>query len=260
VLRSALDRAIFITGAASGIGRETARLFARRGWGVGLHDVDEAGLHEVAREIGGGAPARRLNVCDIDEYRAAVRAFDERFGRMDVLFNCAGVMQMGTFESIPWSDHRRTIDVNVGGVLNGIHASLPLLKRTGGARIVTMSSASAIYGVPELATYSASKFFVRGLTEALNIELERDGIVVTDLMPLFVNTPLIAAQTRRAGVFETLGAGLEPHDVAELVFRAVQGRRTHWVPGAFLKTLNVLSRALPGLSRPLMRYLSRPRR
>jgi len=254
------SKSIFLTGAASGIGRETARLFARRGWDVGLHDVDERGLQAIAGEIGAGTHARVLDVSDYEACRSAVAAFEQRFGRMDVLFNCAGVMSMGPFDAVTWRDHRRTVDVNVMGVLNGIHASLDLLKKTPGAHIVSMSSASALYGVPDLATYSASKFFVRGLTEALDLELEKYGIVVTDLMPLWVNTPLLASQQHHAGSLDTVDrirARLEPAEVAELVFRAAHRRRTHWVPGGLLKSLRLVSRLFPFLNRPVMSWLSR---
>jgi short-subunit dehydrogenase len=153
-----------------------------------------------------------------------------------------------------------TVEVNVIGVLHGIHACLGLLKATRGAHILTMGSASGIYGVPDLATYSATKFFIRGLTESLSLELERDGIVVTDLMPLYVDTPLVRTQTYRAGSLETFGARLTPRQIASLAWKAIHGRKVHWVPGALLKTLNYLGGAFPFVSRPTMKVVNRRRK
>ena len=252
-----MDQAIFITGAASGIGRETARLFAERGWRVGLYDVDAAGVKATAAEIGEERTlAATLDVRDGAQYRQRVEEFGRwSGGRMDALFNCAGIMRMGPFDQTSLAEHVRTVEVNVVGVLTGIHVSLALLKATPGAHVLTMGSASGIYGVPDLATYSASKFFVRGLTEALNIELERHGIVVTDLMPLYVDTPMVRSQTYRAGSLNTFGARLTPRQIAELAWRAIHGRRVHWVPGALLKALNYVGGALPFVSRPTMRLI-----
>jgi len=256
-----MDRSIFITGAASGIGRETALLFASRGWRVGLFDVNEQALAQVAREAGEGrALARRLDVRDLADYRAAVAAFSEwTGGRMDALFNCAGIMRMGPFAEVPIEEHVRTIEINVTGVVHGIHLALPLLRATPGAHVLSMGSASGVYGVPDLATYSASKFFIRGLTEGLNIELERHGIVVTDLMPLYVDTPMVQSQTYRAGSLETFGARLTPREIAELAWKAIHGRRVHWRTGLLLKTLNYLGGALPFVSRPTMKMVNRRR-
>ncbi len=256
---STSEKAIFITGAASGIGRETARLFAERGWRTGLFDVDEAGLGRLGGEIGEARGfTGRFDVRDPAAFREQVAAFGRwSGGRMDALFNCAGIMRMGPFGQTPIEEHIRTVEINVIGVLNGIHASLDLLKATPGAHVVSMGSASGIYGVPDLATYSASKFFVRGLTEALSLELERDGITVTDLMPLYVDTPMVRSQTYRAGSLQTFGARLTPRQIAGVVWKAVHGRKVHWVPGALLKVLNYVGGALPFVSRPTMRLVDK---
>ena len=175
-----MTRSIFVTGAAAGIGRATAVLFARRGWLVGLYDVDEAGLARVAAEIGESATVRgRLDVADPRAFEPAIAAFGDRTGgRMDVLFNCAGILRMGAFDAIPIAEYERQVAINVLGPIYGIRAALPLLARGERPAIVTMSSASAQYGVPEMAVYSATKFFVRGLTEALELELSARGVRV----------------------------------------------------------------------------------
>ncbi len=255
-----MESSIFITGAASGIGRETALLFAERGWRVGLFDVNREGLEALRAQIGERALAGVLDVRDLAQYRERVAEFG-RFtgGRMDALFNCAGIMRMGPFEEVPIEQQVLTVEINVIGVLNGIHASLALLKATKGAHILSMGSASGIYGVPDLATYSATKFFVRGLTEGLSLEFERDGIVVTDLMPLYVDTPMVRSQTYRSGSLETFGAHLTPRQIAELAWKAIHGKKVHWMPGALLKTLNFLGGIFPFVSRPTMKIVNRRR-
>ncbi len=252
-------KAIFITGAASGIGLETARLFARRDWFVGLFDLNEKRLAEITAEIGEGrACCKRLDVSSVEDCRAAVEFFSAQSGgRMDVLFNCAGVMKMGFFDEVPIEEHTKTATVNFLGVIYSTYAALDLLKKTPQACVISMCSASAFYGVPELAVYSASKFAVRGLTEALNLELEGYGIWVTDLMPPYVNTPMISGQSYQAGTVKTLGAKIDPADIAELAWRAASGRKVHWVHTTLLKLLAFTSRLLPFLQRPTMKYLSR---
>ena len=168
-------KSIFITGAASGIGRETARLFARKQWYVGITDMNEEGANTLADEIGGdNCFAAVLDVTDPEGFEKTVKAFSERTGeKMDILFNNAGILRMGLNETIDLKQQHLTVDINIKGILNGVHASLPLLKRTPGARIISMCSTSSIYGLPELAVYSASKHAVCALTEALDIELDR---------------------------------------------------------------------------------------
>ena len=197
---------ILITGAASGIGLATARRFHTNGWRVGLLDVNEGALQAVHAELGERCWYRRLDVTDMGQCEAAVAAFAESAGgRLDVLFNSAGVLRMGHFEDLSAEQHRFTLDVNVAGTLQMCLAALPYLKQSRSPRVLNMSSASALYGVPHLASYSASKFAVRGLTEALDLEWRRHGIRVQDLMPPFVNTGMVNKQTFEAPVVRRMG-------------------------------------------------------
>jgi NAD(P)-dependent dehydrogenase (short-subunit alcohol dehydrogenase family) len=239
---------VFITGAASGIGRATAILFARRGWCVGLADIDDAALaslaHELANELGPQqAWGCRLDVTSEADWEAALAAFFGRTGRLDVLVNNAGILISGPFTGSPLARHHALVDVNVKGVLNGCHFAKPWLLRTPGARVINLSSASAEYGQAALATYSATKFAVRGLTEALNVEWQADRIRVMDVMPLFVRTAMVdgmdAPSVRRLGVRLTAG------DVARTVLRAAQYQgsygKVHWPVGWTGRLLHAMS-------------------
>lgn len=213
--------AIFITGAAAGIGLAVAERFAAHGWFVGLWDVDETGVLALQRTLGAErSVAGRLDVTDPAGWDAALRAFaDASGGRLDVLFNNAGVAVTGPFESGELARHHRLIDINLKGVVNGCHAAALHLRRTPGSRVINMCSASALYGQPDLASYSATKAAVRSLTEALDIEWQRHGVRVVDVLPLFVNTAMVADEVSRMKTVQTLGVRLGPDDVADAVWR-----------------------------------------
>lgn len=228
--------AIFITGAAAGIGRATAQRFAREGWRVGLYDVNEAGVQALRGELGeDNAVAGRLDVTDAAQFAAALGAFFAAAGnRLDVLFNNAGIVTVDAFATTPLARHHAVIDVNFKGVVNGAHAAFPYLKQTPGARMISMSSASAIYGPPEFATYAATKFAVKGLSESLDIEWRRHGIAVRDLLPLFVDTPMVRQFEMHPKSMDALGLRLTADDLAAAVWRAAHWRlwpRVHWYPG-----------------------------
>jgi NAD(P)-dependent dehydrogenase (short-subunit alcohol dehydrogenase family) len=227
---------IFITGAAAGIGAATAELFASRGWFVGLYDVNEAGVRELAAKLGAANTcAGRLDVTDYAAFEQALAGFFQAAGqRLDLLFNNAGIGHTGDFEALSMDRTRATIAVNFAGVVNGCHAAFPYLKRTPGARVISMSSASAIYGAPGLATYAATKFAVKGLTEALDIEWRRHGITVRDILPLFVDTAMVRNFESELKAKDALGMHLGPADIARTVWRAAHWRwwpRVHWYPG-----------------------------
>jgi NADP-dependent 3-hydroxy acid dehydrogenase YdfG len=219
-----VTKAVFITGAAAGIGRATALTFARNGYTVGGYDVDEGGLKTLADEIdqlGGTAVVGHLDVTDPDEMAQRVSEFAEAAGnRLDVMINNAGILLAGRFEELNVSAHLKEIDINAKGVVNGLHAAFPYLRSTPNSVVVNLASASAIYGQAELANYSATKFFVRGITEALDIEWNRYGIRVIAMWPLYVQTAM--TDNIHTGTTESLGIRLTAQDVADAIVKAVQ--------------------------------------
>ena len=208
-----------------------AQRFAKAGWFVGLYDVDEAAVQALAASLGSSrCHVARLDVSRSDDWAAPLEAFWQAAGgRLDVLFNNAGVAVTGLFEDTELARHHRLIDINLKGVLNGCHAALPWLRRTPGARVINMCSASALYGQPMLSSYSATKAAVRSLTEALNIEWQRHGIRVVDVLPLFVNTAMVADEVSKMKTVQTLGVKLSADDVAGTVWR-LAGRSPQCLP------------------------------
>lgn len=221
-------KSIFITGAASGIGRESARIFAAKGWRIGLCDRDTTALDGLCCELGAAASIHVADVRDATALSDALAAFSGDEGGLDALFNSAGVLEMRAFADTDLDRLKNIVDINVLGVINGIHAALPWLRRGRDPHIVNMSSVSAIYGIPEEAIYSASKFAVRGLTEALNIELEGAGIWVSDVMVAYVATPMVLDASSKAKSVDILGVNVGPAQVADTVYAAATGRKVHW--------------------------------
>lgn len=248
---------IFITGAATGIGRATARLFCQRGWFVALADIDAVGLKALGEELGPGQTLElALDVTQPDAWRAALSAFHLRTGRLDVLLNNAGILISDPFEGNPLERHHAVVDVNLKGVLNGCYLAKPYLASTPGARVINLSSTAAIYGQASLATYSTTKFAIRGLTEALNIEWQEAGIRVMDIMPLFVQTDMVTGINARS--MDRLGARLTADDVAKVVWTAAtyQGSfgKVHWPVGLLAVWLFRLSSLGPNR---LSRFIAR---
>ncbi|QBJ95933.1 SDR family oxidoreductase [Rhodococcus sp. ABRD24] len=254
---------VFITGAAAGIGRATALRFARAGYLVGAYDIDEDGLDTLRAEIegrGGRVRTGLLDVTDRGEWQERLAEFAADHGRLDILVNNAGVLSAGRFEDISADAHHRMIDINVGGTVNGMLAAFTYLKETPGAQVVNLCSASAIYGQPELATYSATKFAVRGLTEALDLEWRVHGIRVMDMWPLFVGTGMVHGVS--IGTTRALGVRLNAEDVAEAIFETTRGRRrvlpkVHYPVGRQAKIMAAAAQFSPQwLARLINRLLS----
>lgn len=242
---------VFISGAAAGIGRATAALFAGRGYRVGAYDIDIAGLASLREEItarGGEVAIGALDVTDADDWAQQLESFTGGARRLDILVNNAGVLSSGRFEEIPLETQRKIVDVNVYGTMAGLHRAFPYLRDTHGAQVVNLCSASAIYGQPELATYSATKFAVRGLTEALELEWRRYGIRVIAMWPLFVQTAMVDGMDTHSS--KRMGIHLTADDVAEEIYNATHPTRSflskvHYPVGRQTKLVAGLSQVLP---------------
>jgi len=254
-------KAIFITGGASGIGRATAQLFATRGWRVGLADVDAAGLAKAAGLLPAGmVETYVMDVRDRDAWVAALDAFTATTGgRLDVLHNNAGIGTGGPLTEARFEDLDRTVAINLMGVINGAKIGHAYLARTPGACLLNTASASAIYGSAGLATYSATKFGVRALTEALDGEWAAAGIKVRSIVPSFIETPLldgIAGASNRTIRETVVAAGMEltpVEAVAEAAWKAVHGDAVHTYVGRTAERMRFAARWIPGALRKRMR-------
>lgn len=250
-----MRKAIFITGGGSGIGRATAQLFGERGWFVGLADLNAAGMAETAALLPGGASATYvMDVRDRDAWIASLAAFAPTSGgRLDVLFNNAGIGTGGKIDDMDPRDIERVIAINLTGMFWGAQVGFPYLKATPGSALVNTSSAAGIYASAGMSAYSATKFGVRAMTESLDREWAADGVRARTIMPSFIDTPLLDATTSgsNASIRETVrGAGLEftpVEQVAQAVWDAAHGKRVHTVVGKTARRLAFATRWAPWL-------------
>ncbi|MGW3322208.1 SDR family oxidoreductase [Streptomyces virginiae] len=176
-------KVVAITGASSGIGEATARRLAADGHRLFLGARRTDRLDALGQEIGeagGTAAFRRLDVTDAADVRAFVAAARERYGRVDVLVNNAGVMPLSPLDALKVDEWDRMIDVNVRGVLHGIAAALPVMRAQGGGHFVNVASVGAYEVSPTAAVYCATKYAVRAISEGLR--QESDGTVRVTLV------------------------------------------------------------------------------
>lgn len=206
-------QSIVVTGAAGGLGRAVVDEFLDRGWFVGAYDLEEPDVSAHPNLVLG-----RLDVTDPDAWDAALTDFHARAGRIDAVDNNAGLLIDGPLPDAEPEQIRRLIDVNATGLTLGARAAFPYLRATRGT-LVNMSSASAIYGQPGIAAYSATKFYVAGLTEALHLEWKKDKVRVVDVWPLWAKTSL--ADNGAASV-KRLGVRITPEDVAGVVWTVLR--------------------------------------
>jgi NAD(P)-dependent dehydrogenase (short-subunit alcohol dehydrogenase family) len=213
-------RKVLVTGAGSGIGRETALLAARRGADLAICDVDDAGLREVeasAGALGRKVVARKVDVADRDQMRDFADAVHAESGAVDLLVNNAGVGLGATFLDTELEDWDWVVSINVMGVVHGCHFFVPkMVERGTGGHVVNVSSMAGFFATSPLSAYTATKFAVLGLSEALRAELHPHSIGVTAICPGVINTPITRSARAR-------GSAADP-DVRERLVRLYQRR------------------------------------
>ncbi len=252
-------KTIFITGGASGIGRAVAERFGRAGWFVGIADINADGMAGTAALIPAGYSS--WHVLDVRDRAAWDVALADcaaaSGGRIDVVFNNAGIPLGGRIIDCTTEEVERTLDINLKGVIFGAQAAYPWLKVSApGSCLLNTASAAGIYGVPGGSIYSATKFGVRSITESLDAEWKDEGILVRDLMPGFIETPLLDVAPNRASNEDIRGrvrdAGLEITPVgavADAAWAAVHGKKLHTLVGKTASRLAFAARWMPGALR-----------
>ena len=229
------DRLVLITGAASGIGFECARSFAKRGARLVISDINAEALDKARLELTAGGARCHALPCDVAS-EASVNAFAavvrRDVGAVDVLVNNAGVAFLGSFEETPLAQWRRILDVNVMGIVHCVNAFLPSMRAAGGKRkIVNVASLAGFAPAPNMSAYGASKHAVVGLSEVLALELHDTDVSVLIVCPGIINTPIVHVSGTAPGMTEAQIAklqkyydtdGCHPSVVAEDIVRAVE--------------------------------------
>jgi len=258
-------RVATVTGAGSGIGRALAVGLARRGARLALSDVDEAGLAEtsrLARDAGAEVHDAPLDVAD----RAAVHAYaDEvaaRFGRVNQVYNNAGIAFARSVLESEYADYERILSVNLWGVIHGTKAFLPHLLASGDGHVINISSLNGYMAQGDLSHYCAAKFAVRAFTEALRIEMlaERRRVRVTVVHPGGVRTsiasnalaqarelglPVTAADEAKVRLYNEKILRMTPDAAADVILRGVERDRARVIVGNDARAIDLLVRALP---------------
>jgi NADP-dependent 3-hydroxy acid dehydrogenase YdfG len=208
-----------ITGAARGIGRVTAETFLRQGMRVAIGDVDLDAARQTASELGPSTVALPLDVTDRSSFSAFLDGAEEQIGPLDVLVNNAGIMVLGPFLDEDDATARRTMDINVHGVILGMKLVLPRMIGRGRGHVVNVASQAGKYGFPGGATYCASKAAVINLSRAVRKELRGTGVDMSVISPVAVNTELgLGLAEPRQRQFRKI----EPQQVADAILETLQ--------------------------------------
>jgi NAD(P)-dependent dehydrogenase (short-subunit alcohol dehydrogenase family) len=238
--RSLSGKVVAITGGARGIGKATATALVAKGCRVAIGDLDLELAEQTATGLGGGTIALPLDVTERASFEAFLAETERQLGPVDAVINNAGIMPVTPFEQEGEDSIHRQVDINLHGVLTGTQLAIERLRPRGSGYIVNIASQAGKGGIPGIATYSATKHAVVGLSEAVRAELRGSGVEVLCVMPTVVNTELTS------GVGQRWIKPVEASDVADEIVAAMEVPRFDvFVPranGALYKVIGLLPR------------------
>jgi NAD(P)-dependent dehydrogenase (short-subunit alcohol dehydrogenase family) len=248
--RTVRGATVIVTGATSGIGRETALAFAQAGANVVVAGRRAERLQELVTQIGSERTlAVRTDVADEGQVANLIEQADRRFNRVDVLVNNAGVGAAARFEDLSLDEFRRIMEVNFWGAVYGCRAVLPRMRRqTGGGVIINISSILGKRGMPFETAYCSSKFALAGFSEALRTEVMADGIDVSTVFPGAVESEIWESATNRTG-FDApdFMPKLPARELARVIVEDARFPRPEIVMSVDAQVINTLNKAVPGL-------------
>jgi NAD(P)-dependent dehydrogenase (short-subunit alcohol dehydrogenase family) len=254
-----------VTGGASGIGRALCEELARRGATVIIGDINLSGAQDVARAItasGGTAFAARVDVRQAGDVQALVDEAVERHGRLDLIFNNAGIGVGGEFHELSLEHWRTAIEVNLMGVIHGVAAAYPVMVRRGAGQIVNIASLAGLIASPGLGPYASTKGAVVSLTNALRAEGEALGVRANVVCPGFVDTAIydnaVGVKLDKKDLLDKLGLPIIPaSEAARAILRATERNRAVIVFPRSARLLWLLTRLCPWLLAPFQRRMIR---
>ncbi|HEY9643613.1 MAG TPA: SDR family oxidoreductase [Coleofasciculaceae cyanobacterium] len=261
-LKPISQQVIVVVGASSGIGRETAKRFAKRGAKLVVSARSQSGLDSLVDEIsqaGGVAIAIPADVAVFDQVKAIADKTVEHYGRLDTWVHAAATGLIAPFEQVTPEEFKRVIEVNLLGQVYGAMAALPHLKQTGRGALIAVSSMEGRRSLPLQSAYSSSKHGVEGFLDSLRVELHHDGIPisVTNVMPATINTPFYNKARTKLGVQPT---GIPPYYQPELVADAILHVAEHptrdIIVGDTGRALDLLQKVSPHLADTLLQFIA----
>jgi NAD(P)-dependent dehydrogenase (short-subunit alcohol dehydrogenase family) len=258
-----------VTGAGSGIGQALAIELARSGAKVAISDVDTEGLADTEKQlraIGAPVKADRLDVTEREAFLLYADEVKNHFGKVNQIYNNAGIAYVGDVEVSPFKDIERVMDVDFWGVVNGTKAFLPYLIESGDGHVINVSSVFGLFSVPGQSAYNAAKFAVRGFTEALRQEMANRPVKVTTVHPGGIKTAIMRNATAAEGVdregltktFDRKLANTTPQKAAQVILDGVRKNKPRVLIGTDAKVLDAIVRITgPGYQRLFSTVVSR---
>jgi NAD(P)-dependent dehydrogenase (short-subunit alcohol dehydrogenase family) len=250
------EKRVFITGAASGLGRAFALRFAEMGWKVAIVDIHIERLSETKSAVEAFGVSCLDMECDVTSFDALSKCaerIEEEWGGVDIVLNNAGIAGVGQFEDITHEEWERVINVDLWSVIHGCRVFVPMLKRQGGGHIVNTASSAGIVSLPQMANYNVAKAGVISLSESLRAELAEDNIGVTVIAPTVFKANLVEDpnlekhQMGRSFRKEIEKTKVTAEQIADITIAAIKKNKLYVVPQADAKRAWFFKRFFPEL-------------